>query len=81
MQRAFRSPMTISRSSSSASSSTQNDILHDVTTVIDHALTRPWTGNSGHLAVMVEQWPEASCQEGNANVVIGKESYFRRTDG
>jgi hypothetical protein len=27
------------------------------------------------------QWPETWCQEGNANVVIGKENYFLRVDG
>jgi hypothetical protein len=61
----------------------QNDILHDVTTVIDHALTRPWTSDRQyrHVAVTVQQWPETWCQEGNANVVIHGENYFRRTDG
>jgi hypothetical protein len=54
-----------------------------VTTVIDHALTRSWTSDRQyrHLAVTVQQWPETWCQEGNANVVIHGENYFRRTDG
>jgi hypothetical protein len=59
------------------------NILHDLTNVIDHALTRPWTSDRKfrRVAETVVQWPETWCQEGNANVVIGKENYFRRTDG
>jgi hypothetical protein len=59
------------------------DIIHDLTTVIDHALTRPWTSDRQYrrAAETVVQWPETWCQEGNANVVIGKENYFLRTDG
>jgi len=59
------------------------NILHDLTTVIDHALTRPWTSDRQYrrLAETVAQWPETWCQEGNANIVIGKENYFLRADG
>lgn len=59
------------------------DILHDLTTVIDNALTRPWTSDRQYqrVAEKVVQWPETWCQEGNANVVIGKENYFLRADG
>ena len=59
------------------------DILHDLTTVIDNALTRPWTSDRQFRRVSekVVQWPETWCQESNANVVIGKENYFLRTDG
>ena len=59
------------------------NILHDVTTVIDNALTRPWTSDRQYrrLSQKPEQWPENYCQEGNANVVIGKENYFLRVDG
>jgi hypothetical protein len=59
------------------------NIIHDLTTVIDHALTRPWTSDRQYQRVSekVVQWPETWCQEGNANVVIGKENYFLRTDG
>ena len=59
------------------------DILHDLTTVVDHALTRPWTSDRQYrrFEVSVVQWPETWCQEGNANIVIGKENYFLRSDG
>jgi hypothetical protein len=59
------------------------DILHDLTTVVDHALTRPWASDRqyGRFEVSVVQWPETWCQEGNANIVIGKENYFLRSDG
>jgi len=59
------------------------DILHVLTTVTDHALTRPWTSDRQYmrLAEKVDQWPENWCQEGNANIIIGKENYFIRADG
>jgi hypothetical protein len=59
------------------------NILHVLTTVFDHALTRPWTSDRQYhrIAEKVEQWPETWCQEGNANIVIGKENYFLRADG
>ena len=59
------------------------NILHVFTTVFDHALTRPWTSDRQYhrIAEKVEQWPETWCQEGNANIVIGKENYFLRADG
>ena len=62
---------------------TKPDIIHVLTTVIDNALTRPWTSDRQYRRVSEkpEQWPETWCQEGNANVVIGKENYFLRTDG
>ncbi len=59
------------------------NLLHDLTTVVDHALTRPWTSDRRYdrVAKTVVQWPENWCQEGNANVVIGRENYFLRADG
>jgi hypothetical protein len=59
------------------------DIMHVLTTVIDHALTRPWTSDRQYMRVTekVTQWPETWCQEGNHNIVIGKENYFLRVDG
>jgi hypothetical protein len=62
---------------------TNPDIIHDLTTVIDHALTRPWTSDRQYRRVseQVVQWPETWCQEGNQNVLIGKENYLLRTDG
>jgi hypothetical protein len=59
------------------------NIIHVLTTVYDNALTRPWTSDRQYrrIAERVEQWPENWCQEGNANIVIGKENYFLRADG
>jgi hypothetical protein len=58
-------------------------ILHDEITVIDHALTRPWsvdrryTRNPDPSA----QWREFFCVESNLNVVIRTENYTRSADG
>jgi hypothetical protein len=59
------------------------NLIHVLTTVIDNALTRPWTSDRQYrrVAEKVEQWPETWCQEGNANIIIGKENYFLRADG
>jgi hypothetical protein len=59
------------------------DIMHVYTTVFDHALTRPWSSDRQYnrIAKTVVQWPETWCQEGNANIVIGKENYWLRADG
>jgi hypothetical protein len=60
-----------------------SNILHDEITVFDHALTRPWSvdktferNQNPHPA-----WVEFNCNEGNANIVIGKENYFLSADG
>jgi hypothetical protein len=49
----------------------------------DSALTRPWSVDK-----IFRRNPnprprrsEASCSEGNANIVIGRENYFRSADG
>ena len=62
---------------------TNPDIIHVLTTVTDNALTRPWTADRQYMRFSEKpvQWPETWCQEGNANVLIGKENYFLRTDG
>ena len=62
---------------------TNPNIIHVLTTAIDNALTRPWTSDRQYRRVSekVVQWPETWCQEGNANVVIGKENYWVRADG
>jgi hypothetical protein len=59
------------------------DIIHVLTTVIDNALTRPWTSDRQYMRVAekVEQFPETWCQEGNHNILIGKENYLLRSDG
>lgn len=59
------------------------DILHDEVTVIDNALTRPWSVDKTfrHDPDPRPKWREASCVEGNKRVTIGKESYFMSADG
>ena len=58
-------------------------ILHDEMTVIDHALTRPWTVDKRYVRNPNPRplWPEYYCGEHNAQVTIGKENYFLGADG
>jgi hypothetical protein len=58
-------------------------VLHDEVTVIDHALTRPWSVDRRyiHNPDLRAQWPEVFCIESNVNVVVGKENYTRSADG
>jgi hypothetical protein len=58
-------------------------ILHDVITVYDHALTRPWTVDKKYVRNPNPRprWTESSCIETNSMVAIGKESYFMSADG
>ena len=59
------------------------NILHDEITVIDHALTRPWTVDKRYRRNPNPRpnWPESYCTENNAQIVIGKENYFLSADG
>ena len=59
------------------------NILHDEITVFDHALTRPWSVDKTYRRNPNPRpkWREASCVEGNANIVIGKENYWLSGDG
>jgi hypothetical protein len=59
------------------------NILHDEITVIDHALTRPWTVDKAFRRNPSPHpdWRESSCVEGNSQIVIGKENYLLRADG
>jgi len=59
------------------------NIFHDVITVLDHALTRPWTvdkryvrNTNAHL-----DWPEYYCGESNNHVQIGKDFYMLSAGG
>jgi hypothetical protein len=58
-------------------------VIHDVITVLDHALTRPWTVDKRyvHDADPHPLWREASCVEGSDLVALGKEMYIIRADG
>jgi hypothetical protein len=59
------------------------NILHNEITVIDHALTRPWSVDKTFRrnSNPRPRWRETSCTEGNNQVVIGKENYFLSADG
>jgi hypothetical protein len=58
------------------------DLLHDEITVIDHALTRPWTVDKQFRrnANPRPYWPDYFC-ETNGHVRVGNESYFVSGDG
>src|SRR5215467_3883966 len=57
---------------------TNPNVLHDEMTVIDHALTRPWTVDKKYVRNPNPRpvWPEYYCGENNGQVSIGKENYF-----
>jgi hypothetical protein len=59
------------------------NLLHDVITVIDHALTRPWTAEKTYRRKTgtYPNWPETFCAEGNAQLLIGTENYFLSAEG
>jgi hypothetical protein len=59
------------------------EILHEEVTVIDHALTRPWSVDRRyrHDPDLRAQWPEGFCVTSNVNLVIGTENYILGADG
>jgi hypothetical protein len=59
------------------------NILHDVVTVFDHALTQPWTVDKTYLrtARKFPNWSTTSCLEGSNYVRIDKEFYLLSYDG
>ena len=59
------------------------NLLHDEMTVIDHALTRPWTVNKQYFRNPDKRadWPEFYCTEHVQEVVVGSENYFLSGDG
>jgi hypothetical protein len=62
---------------------TDSDILHDEITVIDHALTRPWTVTKSYRREPDRHpvWREVVCAESNLHVRIGKDDFFLSADG
>jgi hypothetical protein len=60
-----------------------NNVLHDDITVIDHALTGPWTKNRTYKrnADSKPVWLEEACAADNAMVKIGDDPYFLSSDG
>jgi hypothetical protein len=59
------------------------DLLHEVITVYDHALTRPWTVDKTYRRSTRKypNWSHQSCTEDNQYVGIEKEIYFKSSDG
>jgi len=59
------------------------DILHDEITVIDHALTHPWTVTKSYRrsSDAHPSWRESKCAEDNLHVRIGEDSYMLSGDG
>jgi len=62
---------------------TDPNLLHDVITVYDHALTRPWTVDKTFKRSPNPHphWGQFFCTEGNNQIVIGAENYFLSADG
>jgi hypothetical protein len=59
------------------------NILHDEITVIDHALTRPWTVDKKYLhnSNPHPNWIIGSCGDSSMLVAIGREAYAVSADG
>jgi hypothetical protein len=60
------------------------NVLHDEITVIDNALTRPWTVIKNYRREATTKpiwWREDVCAENNVHVGIGDEVYFLSADG
>jgi hypothetical protein len=59
------------------------DVLHDQITVVDHALTGPWTITRNYRRETAKQpvWREVVCTDNNLHVRIGKDDYFLSADG
>ena len=59
------------------------NMLHDEITVIDHALTRPWTVDKRYVrnSDPKPEWPESICPEYNALLFIGRDGYYLSADG
>jgi hypothetical protein len=57
------------------------DVLYDEITVIDHALTRPWTVTRTYRRERHPVWLETICGEVEPQVTIGAEDYYVTSDG
>jgi hypothetical protein len=61
-----------------------SNALYDEITVIDSALTRPWSALKSYRRVAAQGpvwWREDVCTENNVHVTVGKEEYFLSADG
>jgi hypothetical protein len=59
---------------------TNPNVLLDEITVIDHALTRPWTITRKYRRERNAVWIEHNCEQ-SLQVFIGQETYFLSADG
>jgi hypothetical protein len=59
------------------------NVSHDEVTVIDHALTRPWTVVKNYQRAPDPRpyYHEENCPEGNVNVRVGNDDYMISSDG
>jgi hypothetical protein len=59
------------------------NVVHDEVTVIDHALTRPWSVMKNYHRVSNTQpyWREINCAENNNHLEIDKQAYMLSADG
>jgi hypothetical protein len=57
------------------------DILHNETTVLDNALTRPWSVSRRYHRDPNPSWDFIDCAENNPHFVVGNESYMASADG
>jgi hypothetical protein len=59
------------------------NLMHDIITVLDHALTRPWTADKTYRRNPNPRpnWEQTFCTEGNNQVVIGNDAYYLSGDG
>lgn len=66
-----------------ALSRSDRNLLTDEITVIDHALTRPWTVTKSYRRNPNPHpyWPEYVCADGQSHIAIGKEVYYLSADG
>jgi hypothetical protein len=60
---------------------TDNDVMHNIITIIDNAFTHPWTVDKHYMRLRHVVWFEDNCTENNHHIVIGKENYFVSGDG
>jgi hypothetical protein len=60
-----------------------SNLLHNVITVFDRALTRPWTADKTYRrgSKKYSNWSRFTCLEGTGYVTIGKEFYLVGGDG
>jgi len=60
-----------------------SNLVHDEITVIDNALTRPWTVLKSYRRDPNPRpfWREVNCSENNNHVIIGQQNYMLSADG